>query len=208
MQWLLGQTVKLAQYGQGIGAAARSDKAVLRKLKRSQTPSSAAFRELAQRFGGRGNVLLNNVALGAEQGEETLYFDVPGSELSSLYPRRIEHHGHRMNESERVLVDTVDHYCATRAVDHIDLLKLDVEGHELAVLRGASRMFEGKKIAMVSFEFGGCDIDSRSYLRDFFEFFFGYGMRLSRVTGFGTLHPIARYGEALEQFRTTTFVAS
>jgi FkbM family methyltransferase len=236
IQWLLHKTAKLAQYGQGIGAASRADKAVLRKLtsgphplvifdvgaNRGQylqlalakpavihafEPSSAAFADLANRFGNRSNVVLNNVALGREPGEQVLYYDSPGSELSSLYPRRVEHHGHQFTHSEPVQVDTLDNYCAKQAIAHIDLLKLDVEGHELAVLQGASQMFERQQISMVSFEFGGCNIDSRTFLRDFFHFFAAHRMQLARVTAFGSLHPIPQYDETLEQFRPTTFVA-
>lgn len=238
IQWLLGKTVKLAQYGQGIGIAdeRRVDRTVLKQLKAGMQPlvifdvganrgqylqlalqrpavvhafepNSVAFTELAKRFGERSEVRLSKLALGSEQGERTLHYDVPASELSSLYPRQIEHHGHHWTQTETVQVDTLDHYCGTHAIDHIDLLKLDVEGHELAVLQGAGRLFQGKQIAMVSFEFGGCNVDSRTFFRDFFHFFAARCMQLSRVTAFGSLHPIPRYDEALEQFRTTCFVA-
>jgi hypothetical protein len=60
---------------------------------------------------------------------------------------------------------------------------------------------------MVSFEFGGCNVDSRTFLRDFFHFFAARRMQLARVTAFGRLHPIPQYDETLEQFRPTTFVA-
>jgi len=171
-------------------------------------PSKAAFAQLSQRFANRNEIVLNNVALGNQGAEQSLYYDVAGSELSSLYPRRTEHHGIRMTGSEQVQVETLDEYCLARGITHIDLLKLDVEGHELRVLEGAVQTFEQEKIAMVSFEFGGCNIDSRTYLRDFFHFFEARGMQLARVTAFGTLHPIPRYNEGLEQFRTTCFVAS
>jgi len=170
-------------------------------------PSSGAFAELKTRFANTPNVVLNNFALGSKPGTQTLYYDVPGSELSSLYPRRISHHGHELNNTERVQVETVDRYCRTRAIERIDLLKLDVEGHELEILNGACQLFATGRIATVSFEFGGCNIDSRTYLRDFFEFFSAHDMRLARVTAFGRLQPIAKYDESLEQFRTTTFVA-
>jgi FkbM family methyltransferase len=170
-------------------------------------PGSAAFAELRQRFGAQSAVVLNNFALGSEGSQRTLYYDLAGSELSSLYARKVEHHGHSFTGSELVQVKTLDDYCAVQGVSRIDLLKLDVEGHELAVLNGAIEMFERGAIARVSFEFGGCNIDSRTFLRDFFEFFESRDMKLARVTAAGKLHPIARYEEGLEQFRTTCFLA-
>jgi len=170
-------------------------------------PSSAAFAELEKRFGGKSGIVLNNLALGDKPGQQTLYYDKPGSELSSLHSRKLDHHGIDFSGSELVQVDTLDEYCHTCGVERIDLLKLDVEGHELSVLKGAAQMFKRLAIGMVSFEFGGCNIDSRTYFRDFFDFFAMRHMKLARVTASGHLHPIPRYEEALEQFRTTCFVA-
>ena len=34
-------------------------------------------------------------------------------------------------------IDTIDNYCAENSIDHIHLLKIDIEGHELDVLSGA-----------------------------------------------------------------------
>ncbi len=112
-------------------------------------PSQAAFADLARRFTDKKGLVLNNLALGSETGQQTLYFDVAGSELSSLYPRRIEHHGIQMTGSELVNVETLDRYCAAHDVEQIDLLKLDVEGHELAVLQGATQMFDRKQVKLV-----------------------------------------------------------
>jgi FkbM family methyltransferase len=239
LQWLLRNTVKLAQYGQGIGRV-RADKAALQRLKRRagslvifdvganrgdylqlaltelanrQTvihafePSSAAFAELEKRFGGKSGIVLNNPALSDKPGQQTLHYDRPGSELSSLYARKLDHHGIDFSGSEQVQVETLDDYCRTHQVERIDLLKVDVEGHELSVLNGAAHMFERSAIRMVSFEFGGCNIDSRTYVRDFLDFFAMRHMKLARVTAFGHLHSIPRYEESLEQFRTTCFVA-
>ena len=240
LQWLLRNTVKLAQYGQGIGLR-HADKAALQRLKRRAgslvivdvganrgdylqlalaelanrqivihafEPSSVAFVALEKRFGGRGGIVLNNLALSDRPGRQILHYDKAGSELSSLYARKLEHHDIQFSGSEQVQVDTLDDYSRARTVEHIDLLKLDVEGHELSVLKGATQMFERAAIGMVSFEFGGCNVDSRTYVRDFFDFFAMRHMKLARVTASGHLHPIPRYEEALEQFRTTCFVAS
>ena len=113
-----------------------------------------------------------------------------------------------MSKSETVRIETLDCYCLSQEISRIDLLKVDVEGHELDVLHGGLRLFEKQAIAAVLFEFGGCNIDTRTFVKDFFSFFRDHGMQLGRVTPAGHVRNITRYSEALEQFRTTSFLAS
>jgi len=170
-------------------------------------PSPIAFRTLLDSFGGKANVHLNNFGLGQEQGEVQLFADRPGSRLASLSRRRLDHFGIEFEAAETVQLRVLDDYCRERNVQHIDLLKLDVEGHELDVLRGAKRLFQEKRISIASFEFGGCNIDSRTFVQDFWYFFRqNGGGRLHRLSPSGSLVPIPEYREDLEQFRNTIFV--
>ena len=47
----------------------------------------------------------------------------------------------------------LDKYFETVAIDRVDLLKLDIEGHELKALRGAARALESRRIQAVYFEY-------------------------------------------------------
>lgn len=60
-------------------------------------------------------------------------------------------HGERFEE---INVDTVDLFCEQQGVDSIDLLKIDAEGFDLNVLRGAERSLRGGKIGFVLIEVG------------------------------------------------------
>jgi FkbM family methyltransferase len=170
-------------------------------------PGAAAYRHLCSRHGGKESVVLNKIALGREAGEATLWYDREGSGSASLTKRDLAHFGIDFGMSETVAMTTIDHYCSLHAVPRIDLLKLDVEGHELDVLAGAETMFQRRAIDMVMFEFGGCNIDTRTFVRDFWQFFSAREMQLYRITPSGYLHRIDRYQESLEQFRTTNFLA-
>lgn len=152
-------------------------------------------------------MVLNNIGLSGKPGYRKLFYNAEGSELASLNKRRLDHFGIDMKYSEQVQIETLDSYCETRRVSRIDLLKLDAEGHELEILQGASSLLEQRAIRLVSFEFGGCNIDSRTFVQDFFYFFKEYSMRLARVTPTGYFDEILSYREALEQFQTTTFIA-
>ncbi len=172
-------------------------------------PSSQTFQLLASSVDPkyRESVKLNNRALGKEPGELSLFYDAPGSGLASLTKRRLDHHGIKYDQSEVVKVDTLDNYCREHAIEHIHLLKLDVEGHELDVLAGARTMFSKRAIDSVAFEFGGCNIDTRTFVQDFFYFFRDHQMTLYRISPSGFLYPMPDYRESYEQFRTTNFVA-
>jgi FkbM family methyltransferase len=53
-------------------------------------------------------------------------------------------------ESVAVQLTTLDAYCLDQSIDRIDVLKIDVEGHEPEVLKGASRMLaEGRIHVMI-----------------------------------------------------------
>lgn len=167
-------------------------------------PQAIAFAQLCRSVPGAQH---NNFALGAQADTLKLYSDAPGSPMASVYRRRLEHFGMRFEHEETVKVAMLDTYCAERDLRHIDLLKLDAEGHELAVLAGASRMLERQAIDTVLFEFGGTDIDSRTFLQDFFYLLSDVGMRIHRLVPPGYLHPIERYTELCEQFAYTNYVA-
>lgn len=170
-------------------------------------PSKAAFEALNAAYGACGNVRLNNTALAAKHGDAVLYFDQPGSGLASLTKRRLGHFGISHVGQEPVSVETLDSYCMANGIETIDLLKIDVEGHELDVLLGATAMFEKSAIAAVTFEFGGCNIDTRTFFQDYWYFFKEIGMKIYRVTPTGNIIRIESYAERDEQFVTTNFVA-
>jgi hypothetical protein len=84
-------------------------------------------------------------------------------------------------------------------------MKLDVEGHELAVFEGAAALLQQDAISVVQFEFGGCNIHSRTYFQDFFDLL-APRFDLFRVLPY-TLYPISHYRETDEVFVTTNYVA-
>ena len=48
-----------------------------------------------------------------------------------------------------VRVNTIDKYCEEHKIHKIDLLKVDVQGNEIKVLEGASRMLGRKNIKLI-----------------------------------------------------------
>jgi len=107
--------------------------------------------------------------------------------------------------SEQIEVRTIDDFCEDEKIQRIDFLKMDVEGHELSVLRGAKNMLDAGAISLIQFEFGPANIYSRTYFYDFWTALSG-NYNLFRIVPHGTV-PIKYYGEHREVFLTTNYLA-
>ena len=171
-------------------------------------PSDSHFRLLQRRLGGRANVALEKIGLGARSCELPLYKigDVAGT--ASLTRRRLDHLGVAMDIVESVVVRTLDEIVSQHGVESIDLLKIDVEGHELDVLNGGTKAFQDNRIKLVQFEFGGCNLDTRTTLQDFFYFFQKRDFTIALLQRSGKIEVLPRYLEFLEQYRTTNYLAA
>ena len=168
-------------------------------------PAKSAFNELSSSLGSEPRVSLWNTALGGTEGTATLYADKAGSELASLTRRRLDHFGIDFDLEERVPVTTLPAWLAESGATRIDVLKLDTEGHELEILSSAASVLD--RVAVVQFEFGGCNIDTRTFLQDFWYLLTGAGYRLYRLGPSG-LTPVERYRETDEVFVTTNYFAA
>lgn len=56
------------------------------------------------------------------------------------------------DEPDRVPAERLDDFCNERRIDRIDLLKIDVQGHEAEVLRGAAGLLNARRVGMIFFE--------------------------------------------------------
>jgi FkbM family methyltransferase len=166
-------------------------------------PSSDARKKLEERFIGDSSVTIVPLALGSSNSSQTLWTDSPGSGLASLTKRRLEHFGIDFSQSERVEVVTLDSWALSSNVVP-NLIKMDVEGHELDVLKGGSKTLATTQV--VQFEFGGCNIDTRTFFQDFWYLLTKAGFAIYRISEAGPIR-LTRYSETDECFRTTNYLA-
>ena len=137
-------------------------------------PSQANARRLAAEVGSRVTVV--NAALGAVAGTMPLfdYSDETGSSHASLHREVFEKVHDRPFVSQAVRVKTLDDFVAEQSIESVALTKIDVEGHELEVLKGAARSIAAKKLDLVQFEFNEMNAVRRVFLADFFAVLPGF----------------------------------
>lgn len=143
----------------------------------------------------------NHIAVSDRIGTMKLYLPAVGSGLASAYERRDTSVAQHKYEELSVETTTIDQYIRENRITYIDLLKIDVEGHELSVLKGATESFSRGDIGVVMFEFGSANINSRTFFRDFWDFFSEYGYKIQRIIPGGRTIEVFKYDDSLEYFR-------
>jgi FkbM family methyltransferase len=105
-------------------------------------PSSRMFAELKYNveLNGFSNICtLNNVAISNNEGTARLSVYEPGAEVYASLGTQ-----HRANTPiighECVKTITLDAYVEEQGIEHVDLIKMDIEGAELLALRGSQRI--------------------------------------------------------------------
>ena len=148
-----------------------------------------------------------NAALSDEPGEAEMHLFEGVAQANSLYVRdgSPEKLGPQSGRATVELV-TLDGYCGRAGIERVDFLKIDVEGHELAVLKGAEGLLGRRAIGGIQFEYGSAFIASRTFLKDLWDLLQKHGYRLSKLYPDGP-RPVPRYDLRLENFQYANYFA-
>jgi FkbM family methyltransferase len=166
-------------------------------------PSLLNYKRLNLQFAKEKNIKIINKALSNKNGFGFLYSEKSGSGLASLFKRRLDHFNTKFNIKEKIILTRLDNFLKNRNII-IDYFKIDAEGSEIKILEGFGK-FIGK-IKLIQFEFGGCNIDSRTFFQDFWYYFKKHNFDLYRITLAGP-QKINTYNESDEYFKTTNYIA-
>lgn len=142
-------------------------------------PSPACGAELRARLGGEKGFHLVPQALSDHPGEATLHDGGAGSSQASLVTRA-EHTG-GATAAITVPLARLGDYLAAQGLARVDLLKLDVEGHEVAALRGLGELLKPEHVDAIQFEYGGAALDAGTTLRDLYRLLEGRGFALAKL---------------------------
>jgi FkbM family methyltransferase len=146
-------------------------------------PQPESFARL--KVGAAQNVVPIRFAVGAQVGTVDFWDfadDAPRkaeqstSQLASVHREVIEQLYHQPAKKYRVKMTTLDAFAKQQKVANIDLLKIDAEGNELAVLQGAKKLLTSHRISIVQFEFNEIHAFSRVFMKDFVELLADFDM--------------------------------
>jgi len=170
-------------------------------------PATSSFTQMSQKVKGKDQIQPIQYGISDSSGKTTLFFDKSSSGFASLFQRDLTHIGVDFNQKEEISLIDIDSYCSMNQIESIDFLKLDVEGNEFRALQGAKTMLASGKIDVIQFEFGGCNIDSRTYFKDFYNLLVVQNnYTLYRILQNGII-PFKFYNEVHEIFVNTNILA-
>jgi len=155
-------------------------------------PDSAKYIKTGRKTG------VEVVAVGDKLGLLTINFNRNDDTQSSTY-RSNEH-----TKPTKVPQITIDNYLHSNQLDHIDFIKIDTEGHELAVLKGAKKALNEQTIDLIQFEYGGTYKDADIYLKDIYDLI-SKNYIICHIMPQGVL-PLA-YDTSLETYRYSNWLA-
>jgi FkbM family methyltransferase len=107
-------------------------------------PTDEVFNALAAKFGGRTNIRLHKLALGS-RAETLRMLTRDNSELNTLVGAATAESALTQNTE----LATVDSIVAQQGISHLDLLKIDVQGWEVEVIRGAEQVIRDHNLIFV-----------------------------------------------------------
>ena len=144
-------------------------------------PVNKSFLKLQKSVEGNVRIKCFNIAFGQESKKmEISLFEEEQSQLNSL--KTINSSSDINSIKEIITVVTLDDFAKTENVQRIDLLKIDTEGFELEVLKGASTLLKDRKVKSILCEVALSKKNSRNtqlddiicFLEKYDYFFVGF----------------------------------
>ena len=147
-------------------------------------PDPDTFRQLQRTILGSRNCLANQVALGSVC-ERRLLCRTAISQMRYLaLQEQVASTDLTLPDSIYVDVVTLDEYCSQRSIEGISFLKIDTEGNDLEVLKGALSLIREGRILFIQVEAALNFGDSgHVQISEFNDLLFAYGFRV-----FGIYH--------------------
>ena len=161
-------------------------------------PSLATRSMLTARFIGSTAVTVQPYALSEKVGEATFYSNEDGAGTNSLSPSS-------GSNVEVVKVTTIDRFLQQSGIETVSMVKIDTEGFDLLVLRGAAKSLHDGRIEIVQFEYNWRWLLNHASLRDAFDLISNKPYRVGKLVG-ATIEFYERWHFELDRFFENNYV--
>ena len=154
-------------------------------------PNPVCFRVLSAWAVDKPTVHLHSVALSSASGSANLHIPIDEAGVEHDASASIENTGEVHSRDEWVPLQTLDSY----GFEEVTLIKIDVEGHEQSVIRGAAATLASSRPALL------VEIEQRHNampIAEVFDQILAYGYQGFFMTG-GRLTPLAEFDVARHQ---------
>lgn len=146
-------------------------------------PFTACCDVLTHKFRDQPNVRVQNVALAAARGMSQLNL-YSGNRMNSLLtldadPANPMAQSFQPTGTAAVRLESLDAFCADHGFTSIDVLKIDTQGYDLQVLKGAAKLLAARRIRTVLLEANFVPMYSRqATFSELHDFLSSHGYRL------------------------------
>jgi len=137
-------------------------------------PSCFSRAILTQRFADQSNVTIHSTALSNESGKATFYSNGDAAGINSLSSVS-------GTCTETVVVGTLDEFLQREDIAPVAMIKIDTEGFDSLVLRGAEGCLARGAVEVVQFEYNWRWLLNHACLRDVFELIRDKPYRLGKL---------------------------
>ena len=143
-------------------------------------PHPTHFKSLCKNLSNNNNIELINKGCSNENATLKIY-DIKrnnnefGYTMDKKYLEWLKKDDDIIVEKD-VEVIILDEFIDKNKIKKIHLLKIDVEGYELNVLKGLENSLNNNIINIIQFEFNVHNIDNKVFMRDFFEILTNYNL--------------------------------
>lgn len=104
----------------------------------------------------------------------------------------------KIKDKTDIQIHTLDQFCLEHAIDHVDILKIDTQGFDFEVIRGAETLINENKVGLLYFEI----IVSNQYknlykVGDVFNYLTDRGFKLITLYPFSMQKGLASWTDGL-----------
>lgn len=166
------------------------------------------YEKLISRFKAYPTVQIFPFAFNNISEVKNFFYYKQNSGLSSLHrrPLAVEQKLSLVPETFKIQTKTLDSFTKEINIERINYLKIDTEGNEYYILKGAEHLLTRQAIDFLQFEYGGTYLDSGTKLKEIFLLLTNHKYKMFRIIPNGLVY-ISFWHDRLENFQYSNYLA-